>query len=373
MDCARHRTAFCGVLLTAALAAAGAALASPQIARACTFPAPEPKFEGVPAEGDVGVPTDVVPYYQFSGGIAPSGSVEGTFTLRAADGTSIDLTARVADRWNYELKPSQPLAPQTAYVLHGEWPSPNGPSPTISMDDVHFMTGNGVLAAPPPTPVGRLVNYSLDPKALSSCSPQPFGTCISVQDDKAMIVVTYFDALNQPQGAYGYRGSFFGADLRNICVQVRTRALNAALSDPLLLCGAMSSLQEIHGTDQIHCTAAGILPMTPPPEPEAPPVPVQAPQDAGLVQVADPTPAADAGVAAAPSDTPQLAAPAAAAANPTPAASVGSGQDNEPSGISTGSAGCSASPAAPKAGSVLAPFALLAFGLLARRRRALRP
>src|SRR5262249_54930850 len=76
---------------------------------------------------------------------------------------------------------------------------------------------------------------------------------------------------------YGSRGSFFGVNLSGmnmqtnfVCVQLQTRALNGALSDPVQLCGADYPMRDIRGTDQIRCTASGVAPYSASPPPTEP-------------------------------------------------------------------------------------------------------
>lgn len=384
MNIARARVRFDRYIGFAVLACAGIGVASPQVARACSTLAPPPTLDGVPADGDTDVPTDVVPYYAFpdgiapNNGIAPSGEVPGTFTLTAQDGTVIDVTPRVADWWNYELVPAQPLEPHTTYVLHAEWPGPTALMPATA--DVHFVTGDGPLTTPPAPPSGRLIHYKLDEENRTSCSPELVGTCISVADDDAIILATYIDSAGQTQDtSYGHRGSYFGTNISgqmqgtpDQCVQLRTRALNGTLSDPLELCGMSFPIMEIHGTEQIECTSAGLSPMQQPIVPmRHDSVPFEGPSDAGQAPDAGEKPVTDEQPRNNMDPPPMTAA--------MPGAPSGASMPSDPMHVldsagkapkqSQGSGGCSASSGAPRPlrGAVaLLPFAWLAF---ARRRR----
>jgi len=385
MNIARARVRFDRCIGFAVLACAGIGVASPQVARACSSLAPPPTLNGVPADGDTDVPTDVVPYYAFSEGIAPnngsepSGEVPGTFTLTAQDGTVVDVTARVADWWNYELVPAQPLAPHTTYVLHAEWPGPTALMPATA--DVHFVTGDGPLTTPPAPPSGRLIHYKLDEENRTSCSPELVGTCISVADDDAIILATYIDSAGQTQDTYGHRGSYFGINISgqmqgtpDQCVQLRTRALNGTLSDPLELCGMNFPVMEIHGTEDIECSSAGLSPMQQPIVPmrhDSVPFEGPGPSDAGQPQAASNTPVTDAqprndtDPRAMPAAMPETQSGAAMSADPMHALDNAGKAPKQP----RDSGGCSASSGAPRPlrGAVaLLPFAWLAF---ARRRR----
>jgi uncharacterized protein (TIGR03382 family) len=372
MNSARNHGSAHRVFALGALVCSGIALAAPHVARACTRPAPVPSLIGIPADGDSAVPTDVVPYYQYPEGFAPGPQVDGNFTLTAADGTVVALTARMADQSNYELVPAQPLEPKTAYMLHAEWLNTNGAG-GVTTDDLHFTTGDGPLAAPPAPPTARLFNFSLDPSASSGCGLHGPATCVSVADDDAMIVFTY--AADPSHLAYGNRGSFFANDLSGAvpgtsggCIELRTRAINGMLSDPIQLC-ADSTQQAIH-TPGFQCTWHGLTDGMPSTDAGA-----QEPQamDAGAPRAIDPSPAL---VRAVPFEGPRAdmdAMPPVAMApetpaNEMPAASapplVIAGKHPKPA---PSSGGCSAAANAP--GSMLAaPFAALGLWVARRRR-----
>jgi hypothetical protein len=83
-----------------------AVLALTSEAFACGQTPTKPKLDGVPSDGDVDVPTDVVPYFAYTGGrMPPDGDVKGRFTLSADDGTTMLARPRAADNSNYELVP----------------------------------------------------------------------------------------------------------------------------------------------------------------------------------------------------------------------------------------------------------------------------
>jgi hypothetical protein len=258
-------TRFAGAVV--ALIVAGASWAP--VVRACSSMAPDPTFEGVPADGDEDVPTDVLPYYRYPVGISPTnfdGSEDagpGRFTLTAADGTEIALTARTGDVWNFELVPEAALEPHTQYVLRGEWTTPFTSGPVA--DEVHFTTGEGPLTMGPGVPDAKLAHYHFDNDQPSSCDPPSIGTCISIADDALVTLATYIDGHHQDWETYGYRGSYFGSNLSGMqqatpftCIELRTRALNGVLSEPLTLCGDDFPIQEVEKSDRLTCTAAGL-------------------------------------------------------------------------------------------------------------------
>src|SRR5438552_8435545 len=102
MNISRRKSSPVDSISIVAFACAVATFGLPRVARACSIAAPDPTLIGMPADGDRGVPTDVVPYYRIPVGFSSSdGTVPGTFTLTSANGTPIALTAKEADNWNF--------------------------------------------------------------------------------------------------------------------------------------------------------------------------------------------------------------------------------------------------------------------------------
>jgi hypothetical protein len=246
---------------------------------ACLYPAPDPALDGTPADGDRDVPTDVVPFYRYPYGVMPSfpidtsvpPTVPGNFTLHAADGSKVDLQARHVDVWSYELQPKRALAPNTAYTLRGEWSANPMTGQPASSDEVHFTTGPGPLSAPPAAPVASLQHYRLVGDVISSCGPEPVGTCASVADERSIVLATYIDVYKQEQSTYDLRGSSFITNLSGVdqhtpdsCVKLRARAANGVLSEPTLLCGAdFGAPVEFPVTASIRCTSMGVVEIMP--------------------------------------------------------------------------------------------------------------
>jgi uncharacterized protein (TIGR03382 family) len=151
------------------------------------------------------------------------------------------------------------------------------------------------VTEPPETPSARIIHYTLDKG--SDCGLPNVGACVSVGDDEATVVLTLFDASHTFISSFGNRGSFFSpiniAVGFNQCVEVRTRALNGGLSDPIKLCDSTFAALDIHDTDRLECSSDGLKPLAPSPNY----VPLSAPPVGALTDGTSDQPAAhDAGV-----------------------------------------------------------------------------
>lgn len=232
-------------------------------AHACPNAAPEIKLDGVPADGDVDVPTDVIPYYAILDRVDASDAL-ARFTITAKDGTVMLARFRVADETHYELAPDDPLQANTKYVLRAEFVATSFFNMAGSAE-VHFTTGDGPVETPPEPPRARLIHYNLD--RASDCLPS-FGTCVSIGDDRTVVVMSVADEKDM-LGIVGGRGSFFSPiDLPPTflrCAQIRARALNGTLSEPIMLCGSTVVSLEFHDTDRLECSSEGLKPLPPSP------------------------------------------------------------------------------------------------------------
>lgn len=239
-------------------------------AQACSIAAPPPALSGSPSQGDVDVPTDVVPFYElYAAGI--DNPQQASFQLKSAAGDAIALRAEQTHVWTFALVPEQPLQPQTAYTLSATVPaSVNGGETTLLQ--LTFTTGNGPVATTPEPPQGSLQHYRFSQPAQSSCSPARSGTCVAITSGFP-VEATDVDEFGQALSSYLYRGPWF-TNLSGIdqgtnftCVRLRTRAPNGAYSTPVDLCGAGAPLLTLSGSEDIACTAAGITNDELPPDP----------------------------------------------------------------------------------------------------------
>lgn len=233
-----------------------------KVANACTVPVPDPSLFGTPADGDVAIPTDVVPYYAVPIMFIGADQIPGEFTLTSENGASISLTPKIVNQTFFELTPERKLDPTTVYVLRADWI--HADDGEVYQSAIRFTTGDGPLAEPPHATVARLIHYYVKDVPLDTCGQWGRGTCVLVEDDDAFIQYVYIDEFGQDQAPSGARGSFMGTDIRFMqdtnftCVRLRTRALNGTFSEPTTLCGADYPVQEITTTNQIRCTSTGI-------------------------------------------------------------------------------------------------------------------
>lgn len=259
----RH-SSMCGVVFAVAIA--------PREARACSVAAPPPDLRGMPTDGDVAVPTDVVPFYDWSeAGLTDDTKPSAQFILTSDLGEMIPLTARWTYVWDFELYHEMPLRPLTRYTLHGAWITGDQTQVTANLS---FTTGNGALGAAPPSPAASMSHYAYRGSNLTTCDIYPNGSCVSFPADTT-VVATYVDSFGQElgwdsasnspgQGAYLYARPFFtnlsGIDQGTnfLCVKLRERGANSKLSDPVSFCGKDAPLYDLDTSPRITCTAAGL-------------------------------------------------------------------------------------------------------------------
>jgi hypothetical protein len=252
---------------------------SERSAQACSIAAPPPALSGSPSQGDIDVPTDVVPFYElYAAGI--DNPQQASFKLESAAGDAVALSAQQTHVWTFALVPERPLQPQTAYTLSATLPASVNSGET-KMLQLKFKTGNGPVATTPEPPQGSLQHYRFSQPAQSTCSPASSGTCVALTSGFP-VEATDIDEFGQELSSYLYRGPWF-TNLSGIdqgtnftCVRLRTRAPNGAYSTPVDLCGAGAPLVTLSGREDIACTAAGItqgeLPRDPTPGGDSKPV-----------------------------------------------------------------------------------------------------
>jgi hypothetical protein len=248
-------------------------LAVPVPANACSIALGPPALRGTPADGAVGVPTDVVPVYDgIAAQVSESSLPAATFVLTDDAGQSTAVTAKQSFVWNFELFPAALLQPLTRYTLYGSWPAMTS-IPGQTELSLSFTTGDGpstdVLAAP----TASLAHYQLTSMTLNTCAPPHTGSCVAIPAD-TLARVSYIDSFGQeiawraPDGTfqpYLMTGPFF-TDLSGInqgtnfeCVKLQTRAANGTFSDgATVLCGRDAPTIQLTGSDAIACTPGGI-------------------------------------------------------------------------------------------------------------------
>src|SRR6478752_7879491 len=229
-------------------------------AAACLGVAPPPALIGYPSDGDVEVPTDVVPFYDLSYPLSALTSAD--FTLSSSAGDAIGLQSATAQRNILDLTLGKTLEPNTTYTLSATLQHVEGGSDVV--DTVTFTTGAGPVSGLPAPPQAFLQHYQFGQPLASSCSPWAEGTCVAVSD-ALPIEETSIDEFGQEDfTVYLHQKPWF-TDLSGInqgtpfrCVKLRTRAANATYSAPLVLCGADAPLFTLRGSERIACTSQGL-------------------------------------------------------------------------------------------------------------------
>jgi len=236
----------------------------PSSSLACSTLAPTPALVGVPSDGAVEVPTDVILHYVIpiaaSVDPADSASVPGSFRLVASNGEEVELSVSRVAHWYFDVTPAHLLTPHTTYWFHASWSGMNLP---LAEDELSFETAEGPLTELPAPPNASITHFVLDSDYSSRCGPNRYGSCVSVTDDHAWLEYAY----DLERDAYSERGSFmvklsgFQEGTRTQCIDVRTRALNGAHSEAVRVCsadGPTQDLRYLHDVRQVSCTSEGL-------------------------------------------------------------------------------------------------------------------
>jgi hypothetical protein len=226
---------------------------------------------GAPREGDVDVPTDVVPFYDALAArlnIDDLGASGAEFTMTSSTGDVVRTSYAKSHVWTFDLTPERHLEPHATYTLRGTWNlMGSGAAPTSVEVALVFTTGDGPLAQMPPAPAARLQHYRFQNTARTSCSPSETGTCVSFASGLP-VSVGHFIA-GQDGGRFNpydylYQGPFF-TDIAGVmqhtpfdCIELQTRAPNAKKSEPTVLCRGDGPLAILTGSETIACTAQGL-------------------------------------------------------------------------------------------------------------------
>lgn len=248
-------------LLCTALTLALGSLA-PRAASACSTVGPPIALSGYPNDGDVEVPTDVVPFYDSSPFYSWGVSIT-QLMLTSSAGDSTSVVASEGHLNTEELTLGKTLQPDTEYTLVVNLSQSSNANVPKSLT-LTFTTGAGPESAAPPAPEAFLQHYQLAQPPLSSCSPWAHGTCVALSPG-FVVEQTYIDEFGQEPDPASLHGEPWFIDLAGIdqgtnyrCVKLRTRGRNAVYSSPRVLCGADAHLFSIRGSENIGCTAQGL-------------------------------------------------------------------------------------------------------------------
>lgn len=217
----------------------------------------DPLLVGSPANGDVDVPTDVIPYYSLQM-IHESTPSDIPLSLVSADGEEIALTVESNSVNVFEIVPHRTLEPNTEYTLSATLNTSRDGTGESKVDQITFTTGAGAFAGTPEPPDALLVHYRFQESASGSCHSDT-GTCVAFQP--GLPVLAEFGGATD---SYLYDASYF-SNLSGInqgtpyeCVILRTRALDASLSEPVELCRRDGPSYLLGGSTNIACTPEGL-------------------------------------------------------------------------------------------------------------------
>lgn len=249
-----------GASLALAMACCSASLVAPSQAQACTTVF-EPAYVGFPAEGDSDVPTDVQLTFDSSSLWSRAlevGDLQAVLT--SSTGASISAVVDAPYVYTYTVTPTTELEPNTLYSFTISW--------TDEVDQgswtIQFTTGAGPFTGTPAPPnAASLQHYRLTNDPADSCSPPPSGTCVALPE-RTEVERRMIDDIGQQHQPYLERGPFF-TNLSGIdqgtpftCVELRTRAPNGTVSEPVTLCGRDTELLDLSDESDVVCTPEGI-------------------------------------------------------------------------------------------------------------------
>jgi MYXO-CTERM domain-containing protein len=227
-------------------------------AEACSTEAPIEALVGYPADGEVGIPTDVSPFYRLN--YPHFNLAEAGFELVSSDGTAVPVSVEpvtFGSTSGVNLRTAAPLEPETSYTLEAS-------TTAAPFDTVTFTTGEGPVSELPPVPAAALTHYKFVPTLLIGCAPSQTGTCMSFPGG-LVVETTLIDEFGQEHPHSIERDPFFlnvgGFDQATPfrCVEVRTRAANGSFGEPGVFCASDAPLYKITGSGNIACAPDGLL------------------------------------------------------------------------------------------------------------------
>ena len=243
----------CAVLLLGALA--------PRTASACSTRPPLPTLSGYPSDGELEVPTDVVPFYDTASLSATNRRITEV-KLTSSEGDVLVARTAAAQLRTIELTLGEALQPNTQYTLEATLNAFEDTDPVETLT-LTFTTAAGPVSAPPAPPQGFLRQFQFAVRPKSSCDLGEYGTCV-VLSSGFPVEATYIDASGQESPyVFLYREPWI-TDLTGIsshsasCVKLRARGANAIYSLPVVFCGADAPTFTIRGSEKIACTSQGL-------------------------------------------------------------------------------------------------------------------
>ena len=196
--------------------------------------------------GDIDVPTDVVPFFETISEAMPA------LSLTDQDGAVIALRAEKTFAQAAEIFPAEALLPSTTYTLTAEFGSP-----VALTDTVTFATGTGPFSGTAPQPRASLQHYRFDHEPRSSCSPAATGSCLLLPKN-VPVRVEYAGTKLLLRESWFTHFSSHTEGVPTDCVTVDVRAPNGTYGPPRQLCGAGAAEVSLEGSEDIACTSEGI-------------------------------------------------------------------------------------------------------------------
>lgn len=221
---------------------------------ACSLLAePEPvpfSLETAPADGDTGVPIDVA--------ILVLGRPSPMARLLTAAGAAVETTTAAVGKNDSEIRPSEPLLPNTQYTLEievgetasGVWP-------------LSFTTGDKTTA-PQSAQVSLERWVFADDVQLTSCNGPKEGTCVVIPEGAYVEVAPTLADGGAPDYAVDFHNHSYIAEVSPVrnadqgCIRVRQRLANGTFTEPARVCGADAPTYELGDNGSFACTAGGI-------------------------------------------------------------------------------------------------------------------
>lgn len=248
-------------LLGLGLVLAGVSLVRP--AQACGVSPRTPALRGAPVAEQENVPTDVVPVYDL-GELDARGLEEALkFSLRPAAGETVTLVQELTGG-HVALRPAAPLQPHTRYELRVTLSYHDDGELQID-ESLAFTTGAGPRPAVAPEPLLAAQQYwfSHNGNDSAACDFWTAGACVGIPQGE-MVEVHYLLPDGQRTGPFLHDGPF-ETDVHEyviegeVCLELRRRALNGALSEPTTTCGSDLPRVDLVGDAAPSCVETGAV------------------------------------------------------------------------------------------------------------------
>jgi hypothetical protein len=216
---------------------------------------------GIPADGERGVPTNVVPVFASVSAnlFAEEEIVRAGFELTSPSGEIVPLTPQVRFAYHFELVPKIALEPGTEYTLRATLPTEPTVEPSIAVS-LSFTTGDQPFTGTPLPPDARMQHYHSNDPTRSSCDPLPDGSCIFFPPESGVELSYSFspDTRYLVFGAWGTNLTGVNQGNPATCVTFRTRAADGTMSEPMEICRDDAETLTVPDLTGLGCTENGL-------------------------------------------------------------------------------------------------------------------